>query len=356
MENRISEFALANRVIDIFCHRFEAEYVDVPVIFDEGPTRHENGVFYLSADGSLTKTLFSIVFLYLRYYVPDAPPEAKQNVLRFFLALARDFEQSDSQHRFDASGVEETVAMRLDQNAFVWTMMKDIICPLKGLTLKNIRVIAGKTARVDACRYIKRDDVKTTSLPDEIFPFIFMNLYVDSFAIRSAFLLVEAMRAHLSDTHLGQPEDVLREIFSNYFIKDKLIAFVKMVFVDEEQEANFFAVLSILCNSEDLERLAVREEREKSHKEAQMMGAGTGNWWFLGLTEKMLEPARTEDWTVYETWKPVTEELWAKVESERRKRGLDEVPFEMLLRIQSEDFKTDETKTLQALLSDNRIW
>lgn len=355
METRISEFALANRVIDIFCHRFDAEYVDVPIVFEDGPTRHENGVFYLSADGTLTKTLFSIVFLYLRYYVPDAPPEAKQNVLRFFLALVRDFEQSGGEQRFNETTVEDTVAMRLDQNAFVWTMMRDIICPLKGLPLKNVRVIAGKTARVDACRYIEKSDMPATSLPDEVFPFIFMNLYVDSFAIRSAFLLVEAMRAHLSGTQMGEPEDVLREIFSNYFIKDKLISFVKMVFVDEEQEANFFAVLSILCNSEELERLAVREEREKGLKEAQMMG-NVGNWWFLGLTEKMLEPARSEDWTVYETWKPVVEELWAKVETERRKRGLDEVPFEMLLRIQSEDFKTDETKTLQALLADDRIW
>lgn len=356
METRISEFALASRVIDIFCHRFGAEYVDVPVVFDEGPDlRMADGVFYLPADATLSKTLFSIVFLYLRHYVPDAPIEAKRNVLRFFLALVRDFEQSGKERKFDSVDLEEAVAMRLDQNAFVWTVMKDIICPLKGLSLKNVRIIAGKTAKVDACRYIDRSDVDSTSLPDEIFPFIFMNLYVDSFAIRSAFLLVEAMRAHLEGTPLGEPEDVLREVFSNYFLKDKLVAFVKMVFVDEEQEANFFAVLSILCSSEELERLAVREERENNVKQAQMMG-GVGNWWFLGLTEKMLEPARSEDWTVYETWKPVTEELWARVESERRKRGLDEVPFEMLLRIQSEDFKTDESKTLQALLSDDRIW
>ena len=74
------------------------------------------------------------------------------------------------------------------------------------------------------------------------------------------------------------------------------------------------------------------------------------------FTEKMLEPARSEDWTVYETWKPITEELWAKVETQRRVRGLDEVPFEMLLRIMSEEQMTDETQTLQGLLSDDRIW
>ena len=354
METKLSEFALASRVIDIFCHRFESEYIDVPIIFDDGLARYENGTFCLPADGTLTKTLFSIVFLYFRYCVPQAPDDAKRNVLRFFLAIIRDFGQSE-ENPFGEMGVDDAIPMRLDQNALVWIMMKDIVCPLKGLPLKNVRVISGKTSKVDACRYIEKSDMPSTSLPDDMFPFIFMNLYVSSFAIRSAFLLVEATRAHLDGTQTGSAEDVLRELFSNYFIKDKLISFVKMVFVDEEQEANFFAVLSILCNSEELERLAVREERERNIKESQVRG-GVGNWWFLGLTEKMLEPARSEDWTVYETWKPVTDALWARVETERRRRGLDEVPFEMLLRIQSEDFKTDETKTLQALLADDRIW
>lgn len=353
METKISEFALADRVINIFCHRFEAEYIDVPIVFADGPSRHESGVFYLSVDGTLSKTLFSIVFLYLRYFVPNAPDEAKQNVLRFFLALVRDFQTSADNGMFEDHQVEEVIAMRLDQNAFIWTLFKDLICPLKGLSLKNVRIIAGKSARVDACKYVKHSDIPNSSLPEEIFPFIFMNLYVDSFAIRSAFLLVEAMKAHLEGTALGEADDVLREMFSNYFIKDKLIAFVKMAFADEEQEANFFAILSILCKSEELERLAVKEEREKNVKQAQM---GGNNWWFLGLTEKMLEPARTEDWTAHDAWQPVLEELWAKVENERRKRGLTEVPFEMLLRIQSEDFKTDNTKTIQSLLSDDRIW
>lgn len=353
METRISDFALASQVIGILCHRFQSEYVDVQVEFDDGPIRCENGVFYLLSNGSLSKTMFCIVLLYLKNYLPKIPAEVKQNVLRFFLALVRDFGGSAPQPSFETATVEDVVAMRLDQNAFVWTMLKDVICPMKGLQLRNVRLIAGKSGRVDACRYIEQSDMPSSKLPDDAFPFIFMNLYADSSSVRSAFLLVEALRAHLAGSSLGEPEDVLRELFSNYFIKDMLVSFIKMVFVDKEDEANFFAVLSILCNSEELERLAVKQERSKDTKEAQ---AGFGNWWFLGLTEKMLEPARSEDWTVYETWKPVTEELWAKVESERRKRGLDEVPFELLLRIQSEDFKTDATKTYQELLGDDRIW
>ena len=118
--------------------------------------------------------------------------------------------------------------------------------------------------------------------------------------------------------------------------------------------------LSILCQSQELEKLAVEGApggEKDGIKEAQWEG-NQSNWWFLGLTEKMLEPARSEDWTVYEMWKPVTEELWSEVEAERRKRGLDEVPFDLMLDITRNlrDQHTDETKTLQALLADDRIW
>lgn len=352
MEIRISDFALPCRAIQVLCHKFQQTYCDVPIVFADGPVRHENGVFYLSNNGTIGKTMFSIFYLYLRYYLDSIPDDSKADAAQFFLALIRDFQNQED--TFSSVPQEDVLTMRLNQFPFVWLLLKNIVCPVKGLQIQNTRVIAGRSAKVDAACYLTQTDLRDSSLPSEAFPFIFVNLDVGSEAVRSAHLLVEGIRAMTDGQGLGEPEDILRGIFSDFLLKDKLVLFAKTVFTDDKDERAFFASLAILCRSEEMESVAMGESRQSSLKEAQ--SSGNGPWWFMGLTEKMLEPARSSDWTVTEMWKPVTEELWTKVETERRKRGLDEVPFELLLRIQSKDFKTDSSKTLQELLSDDRVW
>jgi len=352
MKTRISDFALAKKILEILCYKFGCEFQNICIEFGEKGPAHIDGVFFLPESGSLQKTLFSIIFLYMRYYLDGMPDEAKKNAIRFILTIIRDFHCS-CDDSFMNMPSEDIVVMRLDQHPVVWILLRDIICPLRQIPLKNIRIIAGKSGMVDSCRLLSEEEVSNIAIPAEEFPLVFLNLDVESPAIRSAFLLVESLRAHVFDKNVGEAEEIIRDLFSDFFLKDRVISFARMAFAANEDESNFFAVLSILCQSKELEDLAIGDNISGKLKEAQGMA---DNWWFLGLTEKMLEPARSEDWTVYETWKPVTEELWNKVETERRKRGLDEVPFELLLRIQSEDFKTDETQTLQSLLSDDRIW
>jgi hypothetical protein len=74
------------------------------------------------------------------------------------------------------------------------------------------------------------------------------------------------------------------------------------------------------------------------------------------LTEKMLEPMRGSDWTPYYIYKPFTDELWQKIDAEKRRRGLAELPMELLLRVQSEEYHNDPDLTIQGLLADNRVW
>jgi hypothetical protein len=149
------------------------------------------------------------------------------------------------------------------------------------------------------------------------------------------------------------PEAIIRDMFANYFMKERILDFLGIVLNDDTEIANFIAVLAILCQSLEMENFALKL---KSNVKVAQASAYVGNWWFLGLTGKMLESVRGPDYTTTVTLKDFTKELWDKVEKERKARGLTELPFESLLRLQSEDKYTPPDQTLQKLLSKVRIW
>jgi hypothetical protein len=70
----------------------------------------------------------------------------------------------------------------------------------------------------------------------------------------------------------------------------------------------------------------------------------------------MIDSVRGPDWSTTESLKDFSKDLWEKVESERRARGMSELPFELLLRVQSKELVTSPNLTLQQLLSKTRVW
>jgi len=82
-------------------------------------------------------------------------------------------------------------------------------------------------------------------------------------------------------------------------------------------------------------------------------------FWFLGLMEGMIEPTRGSDWSTTRSLQPYVEEFWNKVEKIKEDRGGNPLPFNSLLALKNEengDCNVDTNKTLQSLLSSNRIW
>ena len=86
-------------------------------------------------------------------------------------------------------------------------------------------------------------------------------------------------------------------------------------------------------------------------------------WWYLGLIEGMLQPVRGADWSTYETLEPYVKEFWDKVESIKQQKAKDGnpggVPFDQLLRLKSTQtvgYKVDPTRSIQDLLSSDRVW
>jgi len=363
--SKISDFVIARRVLELACKQHNCSFRDLEIDFGASHPHFDmadSGKICLSDAGTLPQTIYSLVSVYIDNLdaISGKPmsEESSSIVKNFALALVRDFtntaEPISKKDRGDAH------AMRLDQFAFVWMFLKNVICPYADLCLDNARIIAGYSGAVDGAVYVSGESSTALDRRTDQYPLIFVNLDIEVCPVRCAFLLMSAIEYMCDKSEVKiDPAALMRSIIFESNLKGRIIDYVNMVYPEAQDAADFFATLSLLCNSEDIENIAIStiQEEQSMTRTAQGM---EDNWWFLGLTEKMLDPARSEDWTIYETWKPITQELWKKVEHERRIRGMDEVPFDLLLRIQSgiqtDGYQKAGTETLQGLLSEDRIW
>ena len=355
MDYNISDFSLVHKALQILCKRLDCDFIDLPVKFDtvEEPS-YTNGAITVKK----TNLLDTMAFIYSAYVNSLgeicgrnlSTMESRHSLTNLFLSMLRDFKtEYGEKHLFDDS---DSFNMRLDQFHAVWILLKNVFCPYKQIPLVNARVVASKAGDVDAALFINEQNIPENIKGKTDVPFIFVNLDIEKNSIRSAFLLVESLRLHMQEE---SPESLIREIFSNFFTRDRMMDFLGMAFLEDAEVANFLAVLSILCQSQDIEDLAMGLNKITDVKVAQV-SSYNGNWWFLGLTEKMMDGVRGPDWSTTQNLKDFSKDLWDKVEVERKRRGMSELPFELLLRVQSEELKTNPNQTLQELLSKTRIW
>jgi hypothetical protein len=347
MQYKITDYAILTKSLQILCKRLDCEFVDFPIEFKANIEDAEftGKAFICDTNGTFLTTAVAVYALYVHNLDKIVGRnidnlEYRNSLIVYFLTLVNDFAiEYKSKRQRDPS---QQIYMKLDQFHVVWMLLKNLICPYKNLELKNIKILAQNAACYDAAKMIELENETIC----------FVNLDIEKSSVRSAFLLVESLRIILKD-RTESSESVIREMFTNFFMKDKLIDFLGMAFGENSDISNFLAVLSILCQSQEIENMAVSL---KSNVKTAQSNPYTGNWWFLGLTEKMLESVRGPDFSTTIMLKDFSKELWEKVEKERKARGLVELPFELLLRIQSRDLATPPNQTLQQLLSKSRIW
>jgi len=355
--SKVSDFKLAESVLRVICKEKGVPFSDLNLDFEEddvGPN-----CINVGGTKNVIHTIYRIVDEYLKIMEMDGRSlfedlEKKENFLLNFASELRSLFYKDINL---SSYLEDLTLQHLYQRPFIWILMKDLICPIFDVSLKDIKIVCGKNPYIDIAKFYKDGDIK--SIEGQSYPFVFVN-YVDCQIVQNAFLFVEVLKAYDLD-----PITVVKEILQTDLL-EKFKGLIKMAFDGEQEEKKFIYVLTNILNINLFD--FIPQERSGSsfdlRKYAQMVSPEVSSqWWYLGVLESMLEPRRGTDWSTHQTLEKYHKSFWDKVETIKQKRGAmgkeKEVPFDLLLRIKSKqttDYPNDPTKTLQSLLSSSRIW
>lgn len=355
MNCKISDFKLAEYVIRKICDSKNVVFSDVTISFEDDI----EGTLKIGKTKNVSHTIFRIVGEYItnsveitgiQFFLDD---EDKDNFLIALASNLRTFIYGDD---ISENFIEEPHILRLYQYPLVWILLKDIICPIYNKELVNLKVICDANPCFDIAKYYDEESIPFKDLSEE--PFIFANI-VNNRVVQSAFIFIEALKSYdLS------PIEVIKNIYDTD-LYDKYHGLLEIA-LDEEEVSDFECAIMANMGISFYGLISKKAMclNPKFVKFAQNSVPGLPNqFWQLGVLERMMEPARGADWSVYKGLEPYVKEFWDKVEDVRKKRvenGHDSgVPFDVLLRIKSKQttgYETDPTQTIQSLLSSDRVW
>jgi len=336
---KITDFSLAQHIIKDLCKLERVSFVDVAVSFEP----NGEGICILNSK-NVCHTLYKIVYEYIDNSVRILGKELLEDMSRrdeFLTNLAtslRSIKYSDGAFSSQDDGL---FLQGLYQRPIVWLLMKDIICPIYDTTLENIRLVVGDNSQVDIAQYYKKGEIDVGDF--ENYPFIFVN-EIENKPVVNALLFIEALKAHNLD-----PVKILLDIFESELF-DKMDGLLTLAFNDNIDGKKVF--IHTLTNVLRIERDSKIVTAQSQHPERQ------NNFWFLGLVEGMLDKTRGSDWSTTKELQPYVEAFWNKVENLKQQKKGENVNFNELLQLKREDGPAgvDTTRTLQQLLSSDRIW
>lgn len=343
MECKVSDFKFASIFLKKICQKNGVPFVNAPVFFNM--QTKDNGIF-INNSQNIAHTIFQIICEYIRKSDSIIGKKLKlENEDNMFIVLANSLRSFIYNDKYRHVSQSESHILRLYQKPVVWILMKDIVCPIFNKSILNCKIVSVESPYVDISKLITQAEWDNEI--DE--SFIFLN-NIDNRIIQSAFLFIDVISLHgLS------PIDVLKEIYESD-LYEKFAGLLDLS-LDEEERKDFESTL-IFATGVDF--YSYLPKYDSFNKIAQM---ANNQWQNLSGLEQMIEPYRREDWSVYNDLNPYIKDLWNKVEEVRKKRiqnGHDSgVPFDLLLRIKSKqtvNCDVDTTKTIQEILSSNRVW
>ncbi|MFA5598974.1 MAG: hypothetical protein WDA06_00120 [Phenylobacterium sp.] len=347
MSFMISDFLIVKKILELGCKTFNLPFSDVSINFGNNGNKQINSKeLNIPVSEKTTKIYYDICAAYLnnfhRINGSDVFSDAKSKtivliqIFRFLSKLC----VNDPFFKFD----EKIVVGRLYQRSFVWLFFKNIICPIYTLDLKNIKLIYHKSQFMDICDVIDNEQLEELNKDEE--PFIAVNLGINYGPCLDACLIIAILQYFKLNPH-----DVIMNIMQSE-VSDIFFDLIKLEF-NESQGKDFFGYLLTLSGVENI----FNEMTDRANmKVAQITGDLESNWWFSGLLEKMLEPARGSDWSTYMELEPFVDEVRQKIDIAREEKGRDGFTFEAMLRLKSGETGPEDWKVIEKMLSSDRIW
>jgi hypothetical protein len=335
----ITNFSLAQHILKDICREERVPFVDVSISFEK-----EGEGIYISDSRSVCQTIYKIICAYIDNSIEILGKQLLEDSNKkddFLTNLATSLRSIAYSENGWTSDVKELFLQGIYQRPIIWILMKDIICPIYDLPLKNVRVVTGKNPQVDIARYYEEGEIDTGDF--ENYPFIFVNEVANK-PVLNALLFIETLKAYGVD-----PVEVLLDIFESELF-DKFEGLLTLAFDDNPNGKAVFIhtltnVLRINYNYKIITAQGMNMERQN-------------NFWFLGLIEGMLDKTRGSDWSTTKELQPYVEAFWNKVENVKKAKGGQNVTFNELLQLKREEGPKgiDPTRTLQQLLSSDRVW
>lgn len=340
---KVTDFALAQHIIKDLCRMEGIPFVDVAVSFD----KNGEGICVVEPK-NVCHTLYQIICGYInnsdkilgKMLLSDG--FKKEEFLTNLATSLRAIEYSDGV--FLSNDDNELFLQGLYQRPIVWLLMKDIVCPIYDANLKNVRLVVGKNPQVDIAKYYEKGEIDVGDL--ENYPFIFVN-EIENKPVSNALLFIEALKAHDLD-----PTTVLLDIFESELF-DKVEGLLSLAFNDKpESKKVFIHTLTNVLRIERNTKIVTAQSTDGERPEIQ------NQFWYMGLIEGMLDRTRGSDWSTTKELQPYVEAFWNKVEKVKELKNGENVTFNELLQLKREEGPPgiDPTRTLQQLLSSDRVW
>ena len=180
---------------------------------------------------------------------------------------------------------------------------------------------------------------------------IYLNSEIKSKLLRECILFISAIKSHNLNL-----DTVIKDMLYKKELHDRVFGLLQLAFDQENNIEKFKNLLLILSD------ISINYKEWNNVKTAQMSNnistydmAG-GMWWFVGLIEKLLQPARGQNWDAYKQLKDYNQDLWDNIKIHKEKRGLQTLSYEELLSVQRDMYRNRTDEIIQGLLSDVRVW
>lgn len=351
---RISDFKLPQKLIEAACESKGVGFVDLEISFeDPKDVALSRNKLYIGSQDMMEGVYWEIIKGYFNNFnaihgkrLFNSSKEAVviyQQVNEFLDKIFRDT------NRADGWRPDSPIVQRIYQYPLVWTLMKDFICPIEETEITNLKVIHYNSPVVDMARHFSSKDNKELELDNIEEDWIFLNSDCVYQPMEQASLFISAL-----DAHGICSKELILKIKNNLYLYEKFEGIIYLYFLNEENKNEFINFVLTFSEVDNLSESLVSSDNIE--KNAQMAEPSHSNWWFFGLIEKMLEPARGSDNQVHDSLESLRDVIQKRVLKVRERSGREGASYEKLLRALDEEESEGKYVVLEKELSSDRLW